>query len=59
MPSGGGCGGDQDGRWRCVDGGMMERVEGPPRYHNGARMVLVAISFTKNQRGETQSNKSC
>jgi hypothetical protein len=29
MPSGGGGGGDQDGRWRRVDGGMSERVEGP------------------------------
>jgi hypothetical protein len=35
MPSGGGGGGDQDGRWRHADGRRPECVEGPDAVTSG------------------------
>jgi hypothetical protein len=37
MPSGGGGGGDHDGRWRHVGGRQPERVEGTDAVTSGER----------------------
>jgi hypothetical protein len=37
MPSGGGSGGDHDGRWRRAGGRRSERVEGPNAVTTGKR----------------------
>jgi hypothetical protein len=58
MSRGRGGGGDQDGRWRRVGGGRPKRVEGLGAVTAGER-GHVARSFTENQRGQTQWNKSC
>jgi hypothetical protein len=58
MPSGGGGGGDQDRRRRRATRGSLERVEGSRAVIVGERGLGGQILYKKNQRGQTQWNKS-